>query len=99
MLSVSVNAEVVISNGVLQAYGTEQHPPGKCQVIYMSQGSLGTVWEESVYWLGTYFDLIRLEVTTADAPLFLRIVVVHYSVCSDKQRGKISKEKCSQCIS
>lgn len=30
MLSVSVSAEVVISNGVLQACSREQHPPGKC---------------------------------------------------------------------
>jgi len=40
-LSVSVSAEVVISNGVLQASSGEQHLPGKCQVIYMSQGALG----------------------------------------------------------
>lgn len=58
MLSVSVSAEVVISNGVLRADSREQHPPGKCQVIYMSQGSRGTGWEESVCGLGTYSDVI-----------------------------------------
>lgn len=58
MLSVCVSAEAVISTGVLRADSREQHPPGKCQVIYMSQGPQGTGWEEPVCWMGTDSDEI-----------------------------------------